>query len=79
MDNKEYVEALKIIFNNQAGEDVLKMWKYLHVDCSVMRRDVNLTYYNLGIKEFIEGICRLLEDKDDLMNILNKTDGEERL
>ena len=54
----EFQTKLYDIFNTESGRSVLKKMKETHVEGSAMNEDSHVTAYNLGRKEFVQGLIK---------------------
>lgn len=65
----DYTKHLKIMVNTEAGKHVLAYWKEEFRGKSIVGNSPEVTYYNLGKKEFIEAVLEYLKDEDSLDDI----------
>lgn len=53
---RDFDDTCKRLFNTEDGKDFLGYLKMMHLDISSVRETTELTYYELGKKEFIEAL-----------------------
>lgn len=68
MKNK-FKESLRKILNTPDGHVVLKYLKQDYIEQSSLAATVEMTYYNLGQREFVQALVNLLEDEEVLNEV----------
>lgn len=65
----DYKKHLETMVNTESGKHVLAYWKEEFRGKSLIGDSPELTYYNLGKKEFVEAVMDSLKDEDSLDDI----------
>ena len=65
----DYKKHLEAMVNTESGKHVLAYWREQFMGKSLVADTPEMTYYNLGKKEFLESIIEALKDEDSLDNI----------
>jgi len=74
MDNIKHLENIYEIFKTDRGQSVLKFLAESYVDTPAMGDTPEKTYYNLGQKEFVQGLIIDANTKPERVDI--KVEGE---
>lgn len=66
---KEFRVNAQKIFGSDAGKQVLAVLKTMYVDVSSLGASPELTHYNLGKKELVQSLIRLMAEPAELEDI----------
>ena len=74
---REFIKDCKVVFNTESGKRVVAYLKELYVDSSAFRETDSKTNAALAVKEFVQGLVKVVERPQELEEIIIKNNQEE--